>query len=68
MKVLLTTKRCKPPYTHTIECDKVRYFKSSHKYSFYKNDKLIAYAFIDDWEEVSYIDDKGEQHFVKKEA
>lgn len=66
MKVLLTTGRCNPPLTRTIECDTMRYFEAKRKLSMYdENGTLIAYAIIDEWLRISYIDNLGKEHFIK---
>lgn len=67
MKVLLTTARCNPPLTIKIVCSALRYFSRGKKLSMY-NEKgyLIRIAYIDDWQAISYIDDKGQEHFIKR--
>ena len=67
MKVLLTTGHCKPPLTRTIECDTMRYFDAKHKVTMYdRKGKVIAWAIIDEWLAVSYIDNDGKEHFIKR--
>ena len=67
MKVLLTTGHCNPPLTRTIECDTMRYFDAKHKVTMYdRKGKVIAWAIIDEWLAVSYIDNDGKEHFIKR--
>ena len=67
MKVLLTTAHCNPPLTRTIVCDTLRYFEAKHKVTMYDaKGKVKAWAITDEWHEISYIDDKGQQHSIKR--
>ena len=67
MKVLLTTARCTPHLTRTIVCDTMRYFDAKHKVTMYNaKGKVIAWAITDEWHEIKYIDDKGQEHFIKR--
>ena len=66
MKVLLTTGHCKPPLTRTFTCDTLRYFEAKHKLTMYDaKGKVIAWAIIDEWQAVKYIDDNGQEHIIK---
>lgn len=67
MKVLLTTARCTPHLTHTIVCNTMRYFDTKHEVRMYNaKGRVIASAITDDWHEIKYIDDKGQEHFIKR--
>ncbi len=67
MKVLLTTARCNPPLTRTINCATLRYFEAKHKVTMYDaKGHVVAWAITDEWQAISYIDDKGNEHFIKR--
>ena len=67
MKVLLTTGHCNPPLTRSIICDTMRYFEAKHKVTMYDaKGKVIAWAIIDEWLAISYIDNEGNEHFIKR--
>lgn len=67
IKVLLTTARCTPHLTRTIECDTMRYFDAKRKVTMYDaKGKVKAYAMIDEWHEIKYIDEQGQEHFIKR--
>lgn len=67
MKVLLTTARCNPPLTRTIICATMRYFDAKRKVTMYDaKGKVIAWAMIDEWQAVKYIDDNGQEHIIKR--
>ena len=67
MKVLLTTARCNPPLTRTIICVTMRYFDAKRKVTMYDaKGKVIAWAMIDEWQAVKYIDDNGQEHIIKR--
>ena len=67
MKVLLTTKRCTPHLTCAIVCDTMRYFDDKHEVRMYNaKGKVTRLAIADDWEEISYIDNNGQEHFIKR--
>ncbi len=67
MKVLLTSSHCNPPLIRTIECDTLRYFDAKHKVTMYDaKGKVISWAIIDEWQAISYIDDNGCEHFIKR--
>ena len=66
MKVLLTTGHCNPPLTRTFTCATMRYFEAKHKLTMYDaKGKVIAWAIIDEWQAVKYIDDNGQEHVIK---
>lgn len=66
MKVLLTTGHCNPPLTRTFTCATLRYFEAKHKLTMYDaKGKVIAWAIIDEWQAVKYIDDNGQEHIIK---
>lgn len=69
MKVLLTTIYCKPPLTRTIFCDEVKYFENQHKLSMYakkgKTNKLIAYTFVDEWQNILIVGNDGKSYNIK---
>ena len=67
MKVLLTTARCNPPLTRTIKCATLRYFDAKHKVTMYDaKGHVVAWTITDEWQAISYIDDKGNEHFIKR--
>ena len=44
----------------------MRYFEAKHKLTMYDaKGKVIAWAIIDEWQAVKYIDDKGQEHVIK---
>ena len=66
MKVLLTTGHCNPPLTRIFTCATMRYFEAKHKLTMYDaKGKVIAWAIIDEWQAVKYIDDNGQEHVIK---
>ena len=45
----------------------MRYFEAKHKLTMYDaKGKVIAWAIIDEWLAVSYIDNDGKEHFIKR--
>lgn len=67
LKVKLVTGHCNPPLTRTITCDTLRYFEAKHKVTMYDaKGKVKAYAITYEWLAISYIDDKGQEHFIKR--
>lgn len=67
MKVNLTTGHCNPPLTQTLECDTLRYFDNKRKLTMYdKKGKVIAFAMVDEWLSIIYIDNDGQEHFIKR--
>lgn len=53
--------------TRIITCDTLRYFDAKHKVTMYDaKGKVKAYAITDEWLAISYIDDKGQEHFIKR--
>ena len=45
----------------------MRYFDAKHKVTMYNaKGKVIAWAITDEWHEIKYIDDKGQEHFIKR--
>ena len=68
MKVLLTSGRCSPSYTRVIKCSKLNYSVIKDKITMYDDKgKVISYAYLYDWIEVSYIDNLGEKHLLKSD-
>ena len=68
MKVLLTSGRCFPSYTRVIKCSKLNYSVIKDKITMYDDKgKIISYAYLYDWIEVSYIDNLGEKHLLKSD-
>ena len=68
MKVLLTSGRCLPSYTRVIKCSKLNYSVIKDKITMYDDKgKIISYAYLYDWIEVSYIDNLGEKHLLKSD-
>ena len=66
LKVKLVTGHCNPPLTRIITCDTLRYFDAKHKVTMYDaKGKVKAYAITDEWLAISYIDEKGQEHFIK---
>ena len=67
LKVKLVTGHCNPPLTRTITCDTLRYFEAKHKVTMYHaKGKVKAYAITDEWLAISYIDEQGQEHFIKR--
>ena len=68
MKVLLTSGRCFLSYTRVIKCSKLNYSVIKDKITMYDDKgKIISYAYLYDWIEVSYIDNIGEKHLLKSD-
>ena len=45
----------------------MRYFDTKHEVRMYNaKGRVIASAITDDWHEIKYIDDKGQEHFIKR--
>lgn len=67
LKVKLTTGHCNPPLTRTITCDTLRYFDAKRKVTMYDaKGKVKAWAMVDEWLSISYIDEQGQEHFIKR--
>lgn len=66
LKVKLTTGHCNPPLTRVITCDTLRYFEAKHKVTLYDaKGKVVAWVITDEWVAISYVDNNGQEHFIK---
>ena len=65
IKVLLTTDHCTPPLTRTIECDDVKIQKPYYVKMYDNKHKLIAWAFIDEWQSIAIEYDNGIRQVIK---
>ena len=65
IKVLLTTDQCTLPLTHIIECEDVKIQKPYYVKLYDNKHKLIAWAYIEEWQSIVIEHENGIKQVIK---
>lgn len=66
MRILLTNTCGYISITYTYIVNTMCYSEEKHKIFMYdEKDELLGWLITDEWQTISFIDDNGQEHFIK---